>query len=142
VLVRIPQGVCHSDEFVSALQLMAEKDVGALIVLEGSKLVEIFSERDYARKVRLAGKTSTDTPVSKIMAEKVVSVTPDRTVPECVQLMTDKWIRHLPVMEGGRVIGMLSIGDIVKEMLSHHERLLKQLAMERVTLLTPDHSSY
>jgi CBS domain-containing protein len=75
VLVRIPQGVCHNDEFVSALHLMADKDVGALIVLEGSKLVGIFSERDYARKVRLAGKTSTDTPVSKIMTEKVVSVT-------------------------------------------------------------------
>jgi CBS domain-containing protein len=145
ILAAKSTGVCSvaPDATVfSALQLMAEKDVGALIVLEGSKLVGVFSERDYARKVVLAGKTSIDTSVSKIMTEKVVSVTLDQTVPQCMELMTDKRVRHLPVVKDGRVVGILSIGDLLKEMLAHHERLLKQLATERITLLTADPSSY
>ena len=145
ILAAKSTGICSvapNASVLSALRLMAEKEVGALVVLEGSQLVGMFSERDYARKVVLAGKTSIDTPVSKIMTDKVICVTLDQTIPQCMELMTDKRIRHLPVVKDGRVIGVLSIGDLLKEMLSHHERLLKQLATERITLLTPDPSSY
>lgn len=96
----------------------------------------------HARKVALAGKTSIGTPVSMVMTEKVICVTLDQTVPQCMELMTDKRIRHLPVVEADRVIGMLSIGDLMKEMLSHHEHLLRELATERITLVTPDPSCY
>jgi CBS domain-containing protein len=145
ILAAKSTGICSvapNASVFSALQLMAEKEVGALVVLEGSRLVGMFSERDYARKVALAGKTSIDTPVGEIMTDKVICVTPDQTVPQCMELMTDKRIRHLPVVRDGRVIGVLSIGDLLKEMLAHHERLLKQLTTERITLLTPDPSSY
>ena len=134
--------VASNASVLSALQLMVEKNVGALLVLDATKLVGTFSERDYARKVVLAGRTSVDTPVRQIMTTDVVSVTLDQTIPECMELMTDKRIRHLPVLENDRVIGILSIGDLVKEILSHHDHLLKQLALERITLLTPDPSSY
>jgi CBS domain-containing protein len=134
--------VAPDTSVLSALQLMAEKEIGAVVVLEQGKLVGMFSERDYARKLVLAGKTSADTAVREIMTDHVISVTPEQTVPQCMALMTDKRIRHLPVVEDEQVVGVLSIGDLVKEMLTHHERLLKQLAMERITLLTPDPSSY
>jgi CBS domain-containing protein len=127
---------------LSALQVMAEKDVGALVVLDGRRLVGVFSERDYARKIVLSGKASKDTAVREVMSDEVQSVTPDQTVPRCIELMTDKRIRHLPVVEGGEVIGMLSIGDLLKEMLGHHEQLLRQMAIERTVMLTPDPSSY
>jgi CBS domain-containing protein len=126
----------------SALQLMAEKDIGAVAVLEGQKLVGIFSERDYARKVVLTGKTSKDTPVREVMTENVIVVTPAHTVPQSMELMTSKRIRHLPVVEDDRVIGILSIGDLLKEMLAHHERLIRQLETDMTVLTTPDPSSY
>lgn len=127
---------------LSALQVMAEKDVGALVVLEGRKLAGVFSERDYARKIVLSGKASKDTAVREVMSDEVQSVTPEQTVPQCIALMTDKRIRHLPVVEGGEVIGMVSIGDLLKEMLGHHEQLLRQMTIERTVMLTPDPSSY
>jgi CBS domain-containing protein len=111
----------------SALQLMADKDVGALVVLDGERLAGIFSERDYARKVILFGKSSHETRVEEIMTPKVVCVTPSRTVDECMALMTDKHIRHLPVLEDKRVIGLLSIGDLVKETISEQQFLIRQL---------------
>src|SRR5262245_50776901 len=97
-----------------ALKLMAEKDVGALVVIEGGRLAGIISERDYARKVILHGKSSHDISVREIMTSKVITVHPAQTVSDCMALMTDKRVRHLPVIEGERLIGLLSIGDLVK----------------------------
>ena len=127
---------------LSALQRMAEKDVGALAVIDQGRLAGVFSERDYARKVVLSGRTSKDTLVSEVATDDVFFVSPEHTVPQCMELMTEKRIRHLPVVERGEVIGMLSIGDLLKEMLGHHEQLLRQMAIERTILLTPDPSSY
>jgi len=110
-----------------ALQVMAEKNVGALVVLEGAELRGIFSERDYARKVILHGKSSKDTPVCEIMTEKVDCVSPSHSVRDCMARMTDKHIRHLPVTEGGRVIGLISIGDVVKAIISDQEFMIEQL---------------
>jgi CBS domain-containing protein len=110
-----------------ALKLMAEKDVGALVVTEGGKLAGIISERDYARKVILHGKSSHDITVRDIMTSKVITVSPDHTVEECMALMTGKRIRHLPVTEGERLTGVLSIGDLVKEVIAEQEQTIKQL---------------
>jgi CBS domain-containing protein len=112
---------------LGALQVMADKEIGAVIVIDDGHLVGIFSERDYARKVVLQGKASKDTPVREIMTEKVVCVRPEQTIEDCMGLMTDKRIRHLPVLEHKKVIGVISIGDVVKEMLSEKEFLIKQL---------------
>lgn len=110
-----------------ALQLMAAKDIGALAVVEEERLVGIFSERDYARKVILHGKTSRETRVDEIMTGKVVVVGPERTTDECMALMTEKHIRHLPVVEGERLIGLISIGDVVKAVISNQEFVINQL---------------
>src|SRR5581483_1328441 len=110
-----------------ALEKMAAPDVGALIVLEGARLVGIFSERDYARTIILHGKSSKDTKVAEIMTAKVVCLRPTQAVEECMGLMTDKRIRHLPVLQDGRVIGVVSIGDVVKEMLSQQKFIIEQL---------------
>ena len=111
-----------------ALTLMAEKDVGALLVLDNAgQLVGILSQRDYARKIVLKGKTSRETPVREIMTEKVVWVRPDQTIEECMALMTNKHIRHLPVMEEGRLLGVISIGDVVKDIISEQEFVIAQL---------------
>ena len=126
----------------SALELLAEKDVGALVVLEAGTLAGMLSERDYARKVVLVGKTSKDTLVSEIMTTKVVCVTPEHDVPSCMTLMTEQRIRHLPVLEGDRLIGLLSIGDLVKEVVSHHERLIHDLATERILLFNQPSGYY
>ena len=112
---------------VDALKLMAEKDVGALVVLDGSRLAGILSERDYARKVMLKGKSSHDIPVREIMTEKVLTVQPGQSVEECMALMTSKRVRHLPVTEGDRLIGLLSIGDLVKEVIADQEQTIKEL---------------
>jgi CBS domain-containing protein len=112
---------------LDALKLMAEREVGALVVLEGEKLAGIFSERDYARKVILHGKSSKDTPVSEIMTHKVVCVRPDQSVEDCMALMTDKRIRHLPVLQNEKVIGVISIGDVVKEVISEQRFVIEQL---------------
>jgi CBS domain-containing protein len=111
-----------------ALTLMAEKDVGALLVLDNAgQLVGILSERDYARKIVLKGRTSRETAVREIMTEKVVWVRPDQTIEECMALMTNKHIRHLPVMEEGRLLGVISIGDVVKDIISEQEFVIAQL---------------
>lgn len=111
-----------------ALTIMAEHDVGALLVLDEGKLVGIFSERDYARKVILHGKASKDTPVSEIMSDKVLYVTLERTVDECLALMSEKHFRHLPVLDQQQhVVGIVSIGDLVKETISEQEFIIQQL---------------
>lgn len=110
-----------------ALKLMAEKEVGALLVLEVDKLVGIISERDYARKVILHGKSSKEIHVSDIMTSKIIYVNTSLTVDECMALMTDKRVRHLPVYEGDRLVGVVSIGDLVKEAISEREYIIKQL---------------
>ena len=110
-----------------ALKVMAEKNVGALLVMEGDRLGGIFSERDYARKVILKGKSSKELTVREIMTEKVDCVSLSHSVRECMALMTEKHHRHLPVIEEGRVAGMISIGDVVKAIISDQEFTIGQL---------------
>jgi len=112
---------------LDALRLMAEKEVGAVPGLDREQLGGIFSERDYGRKVVPQGKSSKETPVREIMTEKVVCVHPEQTIEDCMGLMTDKRIRHLPVLEHKKVVGVISIGDVVKEMLAEKEFVIKQL---------------
>jgi CBS domain-containing protein len=112
---------------LDALKLMAEKDVGALVVLEDQKLVGIFSERDYARKIILFGKSSHDTPVSEIMTPRVVCVRPTQSADECMALMTGRRVRHLPVLSEDKVVGVISIGDVVKEMIADQKQTIEQL---------------
>jgi CBS domain-containing protein len=110
-----------------ALQLMADKNVGALMVLAGGKTVGLISERDYARKIVLKGRLSRDVPVKEIMSTEVVSIGPDEDVEGCMTLMTHKRVRHLPVFEKERLIGIISIGDIVKAIIEHKEETIQQL---------------
>ncbi len=116
------------DETVfNALKVMAEKNIGALIVTDGEQVQGIFSERDYARKVILKGKSSKDIKVSEIMTPKVLVVTPQNTVDECMALMTEKHVRHLPVIENDKLVGVVSIGDIVKQVIADHKFTIKEL---------------
>lgn len=108
-----------------ALQLMSEKNVGALLVMENEKLVGIFSERDYARKIILKGRTSLDTEVREIMTEDVFTVTPEETIDQCMVLMSGKRIRHLPVVQGSEVVGVISIGDVVKFIIEEQETVIE-----------------
>jgi CBS domain-containing protein len=110
-----------------ALNLMAEKNVGALVILEGETLAGLISERDYARKVILKGKFSKDTPVHEIMSREPVIVTMDDDLEQCMELMTDNRVRHLPVVEERRLIGIISIGDVVKGIIDHKEFIIQQL---------------
>ena len=113
-----------------ALRMMSDKDVGALVVMEGEKMVGIMSERDYARKVVLLGKTSRETKVSEIMSKTVYTVHPDQTVEEAMELMNSKHIRHLPVMvdeNSTQVLGMISIGDVVKAIIYKQREAIKGL---------------
>jgi len=112
---------------LDALRQMAEKEVGALVVLDGEKLVGIFSERDYARKIILFGKSSHDTAVSEIMTTSVVCVSPTQSADECMALMTGRRVRHLPVLSEDKVVGVISIGDVVKEMIDDQRRTIEQL---------------
>ena len=117
---------------IDAIRLMDEKNVGALPVVENGKLVGIVSERDYTRKVLLKGRSSKDTPVSDIMTKQVLTVNPSNSVTECMQIMTDKRVRHLPVLEGTNLVGILSIGDLVNWLISAQKATLDNL--ERYTL--------
>ena len=110
-----------------ALKLMADNEIGALLVLEGGRLVGVISERDYARKVILKGKSSLDTPVREIMTQDVIRVRPEQSVEECMGLVTEKRVRHLPVLVDDQVVGVISIGDLVKAVIDEKDFTIKQL---------------
>ena len=112
---------------LEAIRAMAEHHVGALLVMKDEVLAGIVSERDYARKVILRGRSSSDTPVRDIMTSPVLTVSPDTSVEQCMQLVTDKRVRHLPVVEAGRVVGMVSIGDLVKAVIAEQQQQIQQL---------------
>ena len=119
--------VSPDDTVYESLRRMADKGVGSLLVMDGDRLVGIVTERDYARKVILEGKSSKTTSVGDIMTRRVLCVTPERTVDECMALMSDKRARHLPVVDHKRVIGVVSIGDLVKSVISQQQVLIDQL---------------
>ena len=119
--------VAPDSTVLDALQLMSEKNVGAVVVCEGDDLVGIFSERDYARKVILHGKSSKDTPVREIMTSRVLCIEPAQTTDQCMALMTDKRIRHLPVLDDGKLVGVVSIGDVVKAIVEEQQFTIEQL---------------
>jgi CBS domain-containing protein len=112
---------------LAAIRKMAEHHIGALLVMSGDRLAGIVSERDYARKVVLLGRSSTETKVEAIMTSKVVTVNPRQDAHDCMRLMTDKRIRHLPVVQGDRVVGVLSIGDLVRAVIQEQERTIADL---------------
>jgi len=120
--------VAPGQTVLRAIEIMAEVNVGALLVLDGKRLVGVFSERDYARKVILQGKASRHTLVSEVMTGKVIYVTQERTIEECMAVMTEEHIRHLPVLDAQQnVLGIISIGDVVKEMISQQKFIISQL---------------
>jgi len=110
-----------------AIRIMAEKNVGALVVMEADEVVGLISERDYARKLVLEGRSSRETPVRDVMTARVVSARPDQSVEECMALMTDKRIRHLPVVRDGQLLGVVSIGDLVKAIIAEQQFVIEQL---------------
>ncbi len=110
-----------------ALEIMVEKNVSSLLVMENEKLIGIFTEKDYARKVILKGKSSRETPIGDIMSGNVISVTPDSTIDDCMQLMTNNFIRHLPVIENDKLIGIVSIGDVVKYIIEEQKFVIKNM---------------
>lgn len=115
------------DTVFDAVKMMAEKGIGSLLVMDDAKLVGIVTERDYARKIILEGRSSRESSVRDIMTRKVLCVAPERTLDECMALMTDKRARHLPVVENKKVIGVISIGDLVKEVIREQKVLIDQL---------------
>jgi CBS domain-containing protein len=119
--------IAPDEPVLAAIRKMAEHHIGALLVMSGDRLVGIVSERDYARKVVLMGRSSTETRVDAIMTSKVITVNPRQDAHDCMRLMTDKRIRHLPVMQGERVVGVLSIGDLVRAVIQEQERTIADL---------------
>ena len=115
------------DSIFDAIKMMADKGIGSVVVMDGEKLVGIMTERDYARKVILDGKSSRNSSVREVMTTQVLCVSPERTVDECMALMTDKRARHLPVLDHKRVVGVISIGDLVKAVISEQQILIDQL---------------
>lgn len=121
------QTITPSASVFDAVKMMAEKSIGALLVMEDEKVVGIITERDYARKIILMGRSSKETPVRDIMTSAVMYVRPDQTNEECMALMTDNRVRHLPVMDGGKLVGLISIGDLVKDIISEQKFIIDQL---------------
>ena len=131
ILKTKPQAAVHtvspSATVFEAMQLMADKGIGALLVAEGEQVVGIVTERDYARKVALMSRSSKETPVREIMTSDVMFVRPDQTSDQCMALMTENRLRHLPVMVGGKLVGLISIGDLVKNIISEQQFIIEQL---------------
>jgi CBS domain-containing protein len=127
---------------LAAMQLMADKQIGFLPVVANGAVTGVLSERDCARQVVLRQLPASGTAVSAIMSSPVHSVTPQAKIPECIMLMHDKGIRHLPVMDASQVVGVLSVRDLLAALIARHERLLRRFEQERLTLLYPDPSSY
>jgi CBS domain-containing protein len=127
---------------LAAMQRMAQEDIGFLVVLDGARLAGVVSERDCARKVLLGQRAVQDVMVRDVMTTSVITVPPEQKIPACVRLMHEKAIRHLPVMRGNEVAGVLSVRDVMGALIERHEGLLRRLAEERLTLLYPDPSSY
>lgn len=119
--------VCPDSTVFEALELMLEKNIGALLVMHQNKFVGIFTERDYARKVILKGKASKETHIREIMTKHLTTVSPDNTIEDCMRLMTNKYIRHLPVVEGEELIGIISIGDVVRYIIDEQKFIIKNL---------------
>ncbi len=119
--------VAPSDTVLAALRLMAEKHIGALLVMEGEQIAGIFTERDYARKVVLLGRASIDTPVREVMTRAVRFVHPSHSAEQCMALMTENRLRHLPVVDEGRVAGLVSIGDLVKSVISEQQFIITEM---------------
>ncbi|MHB1449308.1 MAG: CBS domain-containing protein [Bellilinea sp.] len=119
--------ISPDDTVFEALRLMATKGAGALVVTKDEKMVGIISERDYARKVILKGRTSRDTLVSEIMTSQVFTIHPDQTIEECMELMTDKRVRHLPVIENDKLIGVISIGDVLKNIIYRQRQMISEM---------------
>ena len=131
ILASKPEQTVHaiapSASVFDAVKLMAEKSIGALLVMEGEKIAGIITERDYARKIILMGRSSKETRVRDIMTAPVMHVQPEQTNEECMALMTDSRVRHLPVMDQGRLVGLISIGDLVKDIISEQKFIIDQL---------------
>ena len=121
------QTIAPTDAVLKALQCMADKGIGALLVMEGDAIVGIFTERDYARKIALMGRTSASTLVRDVMTSSVLCVHSTQTSEQCMQLMTGKRLRHLPVVDDGKLLGMISIGDLVKDIISEQKFIIEQL---------------
>jgi CBS domain-containing protein len=121
--------VSPSDTVLHALGVMAEHEIGAVLVLDGERIAGILTERDYARKVVLAGRSSKESPVVDVMTAAVICVSPERTTDECLALMTDKRVRHLPVVDHKALIGMVSIGDLVRATIAEQEHVIEQLQL-------------
>lgn len=113
---------------LEALELMAREDISAVLIAEGDALKGIFTERDYARKVALRGRNSRDTVVRELMTSQLITITPEHSIDDCMGIMTERRVRHLPVLQNGKVIGVVSIGDVVKAVIAEHEATIQQLA--------------
>jgi CBS domain-containing protein len=124
---KVVQAIGPGDMVFEAVKKMAEHGIGALLVMEGDNVVGIVTERDYARKIVLAGRSSKDTPVSLIMTSKVLCVGPLQTTEECMAIMTENRVRHLPVLDNGKLVGLVSIGDLVKDIISEQQFIIEQL---------------
>ena len=127
---------------LAALQILADQDIGVVLVNDGERLVGVLSERDYARQGELAGRSAQETQVRELMTSRITMVTPDYTVEQCMALMTVEHVRHLPVVEHDRVVGVVSIRDLVKATVSHYEEIVRDLDRDRLYLRTEEAGYY
>ncbi|MBU6467422.1 MAG: CBS domain-containing protein [Burkholderiales bacterium] len=121
------QTIAPDASVLDALRIMAERQIGALLVVQDGRIEGILTERDYARKIALLGRTSADTPVREVMTRSVMFVHPNQTSEQCMQIMTDKRLRHLPVLDGEQLIGIISIGDLVADIISEQKFIIEQM---------------
>jgi CBS domain-containing protein len=127
---------------LTALQILADKNVGAVLVLDGERLVGVLSERDYTRQGEVAGRSAQEARVHELMTQQVTVVTPDHTVEQCMALMTAEHVRHLPVLDQGRIVGVVSIRDLVRVTVSHYEEIVRDLERDRLFLRTEEAGYY